>query len=127
MDIPIEYSLEEIVSHETNYLKDISAGGLCFRAKGYIKPDSIIHIKIPLKQPEFEATGIVVWCRKMGNHFEAGVHFKDQNTEFSVRMMEQVCHIEHYKNKILETEHRQLTDEEAAMEWVTRFAKDFPQ
>ena len=127
LDIPIDYSLEELVKHETDYIKDISEGGLCFRSHKYIQPETVIHVKIPLKKPEFEATGIVAWCKVVDDHFEAGVNFMDKGTEFSVRMIEQVCHIEHYKKEVASNEGRNITDEEAALEWITRFAKDFPR
>lgn len=54
------------------------------------------------------------------------MRFADENTEFAVRMIEQICHINHYQRQILEREGRQLSGEEAAMEWVARFARDFP-
>ena len=127
LGIPIGYSLDELVQDDNDYLKDISAGGLCFCSRAFIEPASVIHISIPLKKPGFEATGIVAWCKKLGDHFESGVYFKDEDTEFSMRMMEQVCHIEEYKNEIALRDHRHLTDEEAAMEWVAQFAKDFPR
>ena len=71
-------------------------------------------------------TGTIVWCRKTNRHFEVGVRFADENTEFAVRMIEQICHINHYQRQILEREGRQLSGEEAALEWVARFARDFP-
>jgi len=41
-------------------------------------------------------------------------------------MIEQICHIDHYRKEVLEREGRQLSSAEAAMEWVTKFAQDFP-
>ena len=44
-----------------------------------------------------------------------------------MRMVEQVCHIEHWKKEIREKEGRELTGEQAAMEWIKKYAKDFPR
>ena len=55
-----------------------------------------------------------------------GVQFTDSTTQFSVRMVEQICHIEHYRAEVLRVENRDLTSEEAAKEWVEKFAADFP-
>jgi len=126
-DIPIEYSFSKMVADEREYLKDISQGGLCFRASGNIVPGSAIYIKIPIHKPVFEAHGVVAWCRKANGHYDVGVEFKDVSTEFSVRMVEQVCHIEHYKKEVLAKEGRRLTGEEAAMEWIAKNAADFPR
>ena len=41
-------------------------------------------------------------------------------------MVEQVCYIESYKKVVYETEGRQLTTEEAAMEWIRKYASQFP-
>ncbi len=70
--------------------------------------------------------GVVVWCRKQDGHFEVGMRFGDDRTAFRVRMVEQVCRIEQYRKNALEQEGRVLSAEEAAHEWVARYAKDFP-
>jgi hypothetical protein len=44
-----------------------------------------------------------------------------------MRMVEQVCHIEQYKKELFEDEGRALTGEQAAMEWIKRFAEGFPR
>lgn len=41
-------------------------------------------------------------------------------------MVEQVCYIEHYRAEIKLTEGRELGTEEAAKEWISLFASQFP-
>jgi hypothetical protein len=41
-------------------------------------------------------------------------------------MVEQICHIERYRNDVAQREGRQLTAEEAALEWISRYASSFP-
>ena len=125
-DIPITYDLVDVVFDQKDYLKNISVGGLCFCSRMCLKEGTTIQIKIPLATPIFEGEGVVIWCHQKDSHYEVGVQFIDENTGFRARMVEQVCHIEHYKREILETEGRELTGEEAAVEWITKFAKDFP-
>ena len=125
-DIPIEYELGDIVAQKEEYLNDIGEGGISFRAKKNIEAGSIIIIRIPLREPIFEEKGIVVWCQKNNNLYDVGVMFKDASSEFRLRMIEQVCHIEHYKSEILEKEGRKLSGKEAAVEWISKYAKDFP-
>lgn len=127
LDIPIQYSLINTGKDERNVLNNISQGGLCFRANSDIEIGRTIRINIVIHESTFEATGIIVWCRRINGHYDVGVKFEDANTEFSVRMIEQVCHINHYRKEILEKEGRTLSGQEAAAEWVEKFSRDFPQ
>ncbi len=125
-DIPIEIQMENVVSHRTEYLNNISFGGLSFKSKIYLEKGTIIKIKIPLVRPVFEAKGEVVWCEKKGDYYNVGVEFLDVDSAFKARMIEQICHIEHYKKEVYEKEGRNLTGEEAALEWIQKYAEKFP-
>jgi hypothetical protein len=41
-------------------------------------------------------------------------------------MIEQICHIEHYRQEVLRVEGRKLSSKEAASEWISKYARDFP-
>lgn len=125
-DVPIEYSVVGKSRRKRNRVKNISSGGLCFRAGERIRPGSDVAVRIPVTKPPFEARGIVVWCNSVGGGAEVGVQFDDKATKFVLRMVEQLCHIEHYRNKMLQTEGRELSAEEAAQEWVAKHAESFP-
>lgn len=127
-DIPIEVQLDEVAVDEKDYLTDISFGGLSFKAKTRVSPGSFIKIRIPLVNPKFEVQAKVAWCRRSreGELFNVGVVFMHSDEAYETRMVEQVCHIEHYKREILEKEGREISSEEAALEWINRYASKFP-
>lgn len=125
-DIPIDFQPEELTEAHSDHLKNISQGGLAFQSSTSLAPGSIIRVKIPLVTPVFQAVGRVMWCHASGDQFEIGIEFLDHDDVFHARMVEQLCHIEHYRQQILEQEGRQLTSEQAAAEWIQRFAPDFP-
>lgn len=125
-DIPIEFSIAELAVNDREYLNDISCGGLSFRSRVPVKAGTVIVIKIPFLQPEFHSRGVVKWCRKRGDGYDVGVAFEDQEEAFKTRMVEQICHIEHYKREVYEREGRVLSGEEAALEWIKRYAASFP-
>ena len=77
-------------------------------------------------QPQFETNARVAWCHACDEDFELGVEFLDADDAFRARMVEQVCAIESYKNTILRTEGRSLSTQEAAMEWIDKYASQFP-
>ncbi len=126
-DVPIIYKFGDIVADKTNFLKNISQGGLCFSSKVYIEEGTTLDVEIPVSHPVFSATGVVVWCRACDDFFDVGVKFMDMATEETLRIVEQVCYIEHYKKEVAEKEGRLITGQEAALEWIKKFAKDFPR
>ena len=42
-------------------------------------------------------------------------------------MVEQICHIEQYKQDVFEKDGRRLSGEQAALEWIEKYATDFPE
>lgn len=124
-EIPITYEVDR-KSGESKKLRDVSRGGLCFTSGQFLQKGHTISIEISLNSEKFKAEGRVAWCRSEGDHFSVGVQFDDNSTQFSVRMVEQICHIEHYRSIILEREGRLLSSEQAAEEWVEKYAADFP-
>jgi len=125
-DVPIRYSLREVIADERDYLRNIGEGGLCFSSRLAIQPGTGIHIQIPIVDPVFEVDGIVAWCHHHGAVFEVGVRFEGIEDRYGVRMVEQVCHIEHYRHEVRAREGRSMTSEEAALEWIQKYADRFP-
>jgi hypothetical protein len=59
--------------------------------------------------------------------YELGVTFLDAEDAFRARMVEQLCHIEDYRRSVMRTQGRELSLDEAATEWIEKFAEDFPE
>lgn len=108
-------------------LRNVSRGGLCFVSSAPLPPGNRLHIAIPVLQQRFEADAMVVWCHQVREGFEVGVRFEDPQAGFALRMVEQVCHIEAYRKQVHAEQGRDLSSEEAAAEWIARFAEDFPR
>jgi hypothetical protein len=124
--IPIHVALGDVVQDQEDYLKDISLGGLCFIASQELAPGTRVDISIPLVHPRFQAQAVVAWSRASSNGYEVGVTFLGADLAFRARMVEQVCHVEEYRHDVLVLEGRTLTSEEAALEWIEKYAPDFP-
>jgi len=126
-DIPIEYQMDaEISSRGQEHLNDIGHGGLSFFSPRELAVGALITIRITRLQPVFEVEGRVAWCRPEGAGYAIGVSFLQAGDRFRVRMVEQVCHIEHYKSEVLASEGRVISGEQAAREWISRYAGSFP-
>ena len=126
-DIPIEYQTDEEggqVGQEC--LNNVSAGGLSFSCLHKLSPGAPLIIRISSVEPHFEARAQVAWCHRDGKNYVVGVAFTESEDLFRARMVEQLCHIEHYKAEVLANEGRQLDGEQAAREWIAKFARGFP-
>ena len=127
-DIPIvaDYKLPRLKAAESERLKNISAGGLSFLSGSRLDVGVVVRILIPVVNPAFEIAARVVWCARTNGTFDVGVEFLEPDTVFEARMIEQVCHIEHYKRQVFEKEGRVLTNQQASLEWIAKCAADFP-
>jgi len=111
-----------------NALNNVSFGGVsCFCSEPF---ENGCSVKMTIKciDPSFEISGKTVWCRPNNTLYEVGVEFLvSEDKMFLLRMVEQICHIEHYRNELLHNEGREVTSEVAAMEWVEKYADGFPK
>jgi hypothetical protein len=106
---------------------NVSRGGLAFVSTACPEIGEVLQLRIPTVEPAFEARARVVWCRPESENFLVGVQFLDAEAAFRSRMVQQVCSIEKYRRDVQSQEGRALTPEEAATEWITRFAGRFPR
>jgi hypothetical protein len=122
--IPIHVSSGASVSAEVT-VNNLSAGGLSFFTNIPVKVGSVVDLMIPCVNPDYQGEGIIVWRRNQPPEgFEVGVRFANDDEYFRIRMVEQICQIEEYRLQLAEVG-RKLTAEEAALEWINRFAADF--
>lgn len=127
VDVPIEIRTSQRAPVAELQVSDISVGGLAVRSDEPMPAGSLIEIRIPYVQPAFEARARVAWCHpgRDGGH-ELGVAFLDAEDAFLARMVEQVCYIEDYRASVAREEGRSLSSEDAAREWIAKFAASFP-
>jgi hypothetical protein len=126
--MPIQFSVSGDATPRRHYLQNVSQAGLSFRSSESLPRGEVVHVRIPVLEQAFEADARVAWCRRSGTgEYEVGLEFVDPGTEFAMRMVEQVCHIEAYRKRALREQGRELSSEAAAEEWVARYAAGFPR
>lgn len=127
-DIPINIDTPRRAQVEgASRLTNVSHGGLAFDSKEEIPAGKVIRIKISSVDPVFEAEGVVTHCSREAGLYVIGVEFIEPDDLFVARMVEQICHIEHYKREVEIREGRHLSGQEAAREWIDKYAAHFPQ
>ncbi len=125
--IPVKFYQSDISQQFTLPLVNISHGGLSCCFPRPVTIGSEITINVDLVTPPAELLGKITWCRKFSEHYEVGLQFLDENDPFLMRMVKQVCHIENYKEDQNSNRGREISSEEAAREWIEKFAVDFPK
>jgi hypothetical protein len=123
-DLPIAVHFEELVASESSYLNNISEGGLSFNAMVPVDPGSVLHIRIPLNKPVFDFAGRVVWCTKKGLEYAVGVEFVSSDAAFRQRIVGLVRSIEEYRVRVNAQEGRNLSSQQAALEWIGKFSNE---
>lgn len=124
--MPLRFDVRGDVGRRDDYLRNVSEGGLCFATSAALDPGQLLHLEIPVLGQPFEVDGRVAWCRAKDSGYEVGVRFLSPQDSFAVRMVEQLCYVEDYRRLVAVEEGRLLTSEEAAREWIERFAERFP-
>ena len=105
---------------------NVSQDGLAFLSSWCPQVGEVLQLRIPTVDPPFEAQGRVTWCRPEAGNFLVGIQFLDRSDAFRSRMVQQVCAIEQYRREVREQEGRELDTQEAAAEWIARYAGRFP-
>lgn len=126
LDIPIEYKISGESFQTRENSRNISIGGICFCVEEYIVPETILFVRIPTINPDFEAIGRVVWCLRRQGCIEVGVEFMNDEDAMHMRLIEQISYIKSYQNEVQQKEGRELSDEEATTEWTRKFSRKFP-
>lgn len=128
IDVPVEIGIGDAGPPSGYHTHDVGMGGLALRAGCAVAPGQTVQVRIGCVQPPFEASARVAWCRPHPlSGYELGVSFLDAEDAFRARMVEQLCHIEDYRRSVQRTEGRELDIEEAAQEWIAKYAAQFPQ
>lgn len=125
-DIPIEYSIADDNTIQAKPLADVGIGGLSFHVDEPVAVGLRLQFCIPSIRPDLKIESIVSWCEQNEQGYQVGIKFLKDQDRFTIRMVEQICHIETYRQQVLEQEGRQLSAAEAASEWIGLYAEDFP-
>jgi Tfp pilus assembly protein PilZ len=111
-------------------LRAIDHGGLTFGTNEPYEPGDTVEISMNLRQPEVIVKGEVLWCKASSannaHKFVVLTRFFDEDTYARVRLREEICHIERYRQCQCERG-RDLSTHEAATEWISQHAHLFPK
>lgn len=98
---------------------------VCRSSQPFHYGDSIA-IKIPSVATHMEVKGTIESCKNSDNGYEIGIGFNNEDALMRIRMLEQLCYIQRYRAFVQSTEGRALSEQDAAIEWIGKYAHLFP-
>lgn len=102
------------------------SGGIQISVKQDFNPGTLLEVSTRIQGKTLTFTGRVIWSReKHGKTHRLGLVFDNSEDAFKARMIEQLCHIEHYQRS-QRAHGRRLNVHDAANEWIERFSPNFP-
>ncbi len=122
-EIPV--SLQQAEQDLTHQDGDQSIGVICHCATGYASGEQV-RLMIPAIAPNINPLGTIDWCQPHHSGYELGIRFETGDNAMRARMLEQLCHIYRYRQRILQRQQRYLSLDQAAAEWIERYAALFP-
>ncbi|MEP3350370.1 MAG: energy transducer TonB [Marinomonas sp.] len=124
-DLPLEITLiEDQPFPQINEERAGFVGITSFTSRPF---DNGRSVRITLEEidPNFCVSGRVVQCEKEMDGYRISIEFPTKEECYCVRMIEQLSQIEHYRRQA-KIEGRRLNYNEAAAEWIQKFAASFP-
>ena len=108
--------------------EDLSLGGLNFIWPRKLSRGTLFDITIPVKEKLFELRAKVAYSRedRKSARYHTGVTFVDFPSAFKARLAEEVLEIMEFQKSISLKLGHDVSEEEAASQWVREFAPHFP-
>lgn len=126
VDVPLEVEEIGVSGSRVERSRNVSLGGLAFLTEVCPRIGALLQLRMPSVDPPFVAEVRVAWCRPENGRYLVGARFVDAAAAFRSRMVQQVCAIEKYRREVHEREGRTLSSQDAATEWIERYAGRFP-
>lgn len=111
-------------------MRDISFGGMSFISSDCYAPGDIVVMEFPVAPIQNQLSGEIIWSSPLSVNpailFANGLKFLNRQVLFIARLVEQMCSIEKYREAQARHQHRTLSGDEAAQEWIRMCAARFP-
>lgn len=104
------------------------AAGIGIRFAGHraVNCGCVLEVCIALNGEVHRFRGIVAAIARERSSYNICLWIRGKRQAFAARMAEQLCHIEGYRHMRTQQKGYDMGADEAALEWIERFAADFP-
>ena len=128
ISVPITLSTAKKKKEGRSESLDVSLGGLSFLWPRRLSKGVLVDVNIAVKDKLFGVKSRVAYTtedRKTGK-FRTGVCFADYPSAFMARLAEEMLEIQRYRKNLSRQLGREIPEEEAANEWIQKYAANFP-
>lgn len=130
MAAPLSCAVRAANAEEVVGLLDISDGGACFSStKSYAKGQAI-ELRFPVFKDCSVIPGAIAWTRPdkdvPGSH-RYGIKFADETDKAMLRLVEMICHIMTYRAMQEHLTGKTMSADDAARDWLSKYADTFPE
>ena len=126
VEIPLEIKAMDVAVDSLRTHKLVGCVQLTFHFPMMIAVGVLLTVSIPSINAQEELHGQVSSLSQSKHGFMIGMSFQSEQEAFRMRMLEQLCHIEEYRQRTLLSEGRLLSQDQAASEWIDQYAAAFP-
>lgn len=129
LEIPLTYKILDKNRFSLTQTTDLSDFGISFLTDEPLPEGQLIEISIRSPRESLLAKSVVKWQNYSLNEgkYRVGVMFVSRQEGFRARMVEQICHIDLYRQRKMREEKREIPYNEAAFEWITLNGKKFAE
>lgn len=125
-DIPLIIEEIDYLFNQKQTLDISGFGGISYLSRESYKTGQCIQLQLTEIDPDFCVVGRIYRCDKEKDKYRIFIEFPQKEDCYYVRMIEQLSQIEHYRRKEKQ-QGRRLNFNEAATEWIQKFAASFPE
>ena len=128
IQVPLQLKTSQKNSGVASRSEDLSLGGLNFIWPKKLSRGTLLDITIPVKEKLFELRAKVAYSRedRKSARYYTGVTFVDFPSAFKARLAEEVLEIMEFQKSISRQLGHDVSEEEAASQWVREHASRFP-
>lgn len=124
---PDEFAIElNLREHNQDNTSVQPALKLICHSPQHFSSGAAVSIQLPDACEDMEVHGVVDWCTDNQEGYELGIKFSNRDAMMRIRMLEQICYIKRYRDSVLTYEGRDLSDQDAALEWIAKYSRLFP-
>lgn len=127
LKVPIQYREMQATRMDMSSSLDLSLGGLCFYSERFFSKGTLLDVRIPVGGEIFQIHGWVAYCnRNPGvDRYRIGMTFNDAQSAFHAKLAEQMHKILEYRGKRSRELNQEISEEQAADEWIQKYARHF--
>jgi hypothetical protein len=130
MDVPFRCVVHIRDRVESLGLRDISDGGASFASTIKHEPGQAVELAFPTFPDRPVLAGTIAWTKAdpdtPGLH-RYGVKFDDEKDKKTLRLVEMICHIMTYRAVQEHLTGKAISADDAAREWIEKYAESFPE